>query len=283
MQNPIDRLEAEVARMTNAQRCVADYIIKNPLVAAFSTIEQMAAEVGTSTTTIMRLMSAIGYSGYSEFQRNLQNQLRDRYSPATRLEANLMLMDESDLWGTCYNKQMSNITQTFSVIPAETLDRVVDGIAGARSLYFAATRGGMMVAQYLHSFLSRMFASCFLLDAEKGLEWSTVIPNLNGEDMVLAIGYPRYAKRLTEFLQFARQKNVQAVVFTDGYASPLAAHADIVLPCACGTLGFHNSPLSAMMLADCIINVISIRYAERIKGRLDEAGKILSELGYYST
>jgi len=89
MLNPILQLKSKVSELTESQRKVADYIIKNPVDVAFLTVEQLAGLVGTSTTTIMRLTFKIGYSGYSEFQKGLQEILRNRADPNTRLEANL--------------------------------------------------------------------------------------------------------------------------------------------------------------------------------------------------
>ena len=68
---------------------------------------------------------------------------------------------------------------------------------------------------------------------------------------------------------------------TDSFTSPFAEYSDITLPCLCSSLGFHNSPLSAMMLVDCLINVASVRYASIIKPRLDIANDILSKSDYY--
>lgn len=283
MNNPIEKIKMNIGNMTEAQRHISDFIIKNSFDAAFMTIDQMADAVGISTTTIMRLMAAIGYSGYSEFQKNLQGQLRDRYSPTTRLRANLKDINESDLWNKCYLKQMDNITETFSIVSTDTLDQVVHSIVRAGTVYFSAVRGGIMVAQYLHSFFSRMFGNCRLVQGEVASEWSTMIPTMNEKDVVFSISYPRYGRYLVDFVRIAHEQHVKTIVLTDGYSSPLAEHADLILPCACGTLGFHNSPLSAMMLADCIINVASLRYSQEIKNRLDKSSGILENLGFYCT
>ncbi|MED3872593.1 MurR/RpiR family transcriptional regulator, partial [Priestia megaterium] len=55
MENPILKLKDNISQLTETQRRVADYILKNPVDVAFLTVDQLALTVKTSTTTIMRL------------------------------------------------------------------------------------------------------------------------------------------------------------------------------------------------------------------------------------
>lgn len=77
MENPILKLKDNISQLTETQRRVADYILKNPVDVAFLTVDQLALTVKTSTTTIMRLAFSLGYSGYAEFQKGLQELLRN--------------------------------------------------------------------------------------------------------------------------------------------------------------------------------------------------------------
>lgn len=122
MENPIEKLQHKIGELTETQRRVADYIIKHPLDVAFLTVDQLAGVVKTSTTTIMRLTFNLGYSGYSEFQKGLQENLRNQAAPQTRFEANIKGMEEDDLWGRYAEKQINNIQNTIEMISHETLE-----------------------------------------------------------------------------------------------------------------------------------------------------------------
>ena len=281
MHGPIEKLKNGINNMTAAQKKVADFILKNTFDTAFFTVDQLANAAGTSTTTIMRLMTFLNYKGYMDFQRALQEVLRNKVNPKTRLEVNLKDLDLSDLWGRCYDKQLNNIQNTFELIPQETLDNVVAEIVSAPMIYITTARGGIMVAQYMYSFLSRMFGNCQIIHADNLPVWSTIIPCLGPTDLVFAISFPRYANRLLQFVKLAHQAQAKVVMVTDSFTSPFAEYSDITLPCLCSSLGFHNSPLSAMMLVDCLINVASVRYASIIKPRLDIANDILSKSDDY--
>lgn len=57
MTDPLNTIKENLSQLTNAQRAIADYILKNSSDVAFLTINQLAQRVDTSTTTIMRLTS----------------------------------------------------------------------------------------------------------------------------------------------------------------------------------------------------------------------------------
>ena len=281
MGNPIERLKQNMPNLTKAQKNVAEYIIQERFDTAFSTIDQVATSVGTSTTTIMRLMSVIGYSGYAEFQKELQQYLKEHMSPKVRLDANLQNIGQNDLWTQCFQKQIDNVMQTMENIPYETLDQVISRVASARTVFLGAARGGSMVAQFLHLFISRMFGNTVLFHTDTVAEWASRIPNVNDSDVAIIISYPRYSKTVRQFARALKERGAFIVGITDSYSAPLAQCADILLPCSCGSIGFHNSPVSAMMLADCLINVMSLRYSSIVRERLEISEKVLDSFDFY--
>lgn len=281
MENLVNKFKFNISGMTKAQRKVADYIIKNQLEVAFMTIDKLAEVVEVSTTTIMRLMVYMGYSGYTDFQKELKEILRSNLNPKNRLEINLKKMNQSDLWVQCYKKQIKNIQDTFSMIPVERLDETIQRIVSARKIYFVSARGGLSVAQFLTDFFNRIFGNCRLLQADMLTEWLDFLPSMDGSDLIIAISYPRYSSRLISLLKLAKSNDVKIISLTDSYSSPLVELSDFILPCCCDSLGFHNSPVPAMVIADCLINVASVRNSMLVKERLDKANSIVADLNYY--
>jgi DNA-binding MurR/RpiR family transcriptional regulator len=266
--------------MTSKQTVIAEYIIKHKVDVAFMTLDQFASVIDTSTTTIMRLMYHLGYSGYAEFQRSLQAQLRDKMDPPSRLEANLNEINKSDIWLKSLEKQIQNIQDTFAIIEEHTLDNIVAAIPSARRIYFVAVRGGMTVATYMNDSLGRMFGNCQILHADTIADWCAIAPTVDERDLVFVWSFPRYGRRIRLFLQTMQERNARVVLTTDSYSSPIVQYGTWLLPCTCESLGFHNSTLAAMMIADCIITATSLRYADIVYPRLKEANKILTKDGY---
>ena len=155
MENPILKLKNKISELTETQRRVADYILKNPVDVAFLTVDQLAGIVGTSTTTIMRLTFSLSYSGYAEFQKGLQELLRNSAAPQIRLEANLKGLDESDLWIRSAESQLNNIQSTVEMISTESLNKALEMIVSADRIFCTSVRSGLPVAQHLSFGLNR--------------------------------------------------------------------------------------------------------------------------------
>src|SRR5665647_2304839 len=126
--------------MTPALCRVADYILKNPIDASFLTLDQLSLIVGTSTATIMRLTFSLGYSGYTEFQKDLQELLRDRVAPTTRLEINKKSVESSSLLTNCAEAQISNLKTMVDYLSEETVDNCLAMIQNAANIYIVSAR-----------------------------------------------------------------------------------------------------------------------------------------------
>lgn len=52
---------------------------------AFSTLENLSEKINVSTTTIIRFSRVLGYKGFSEMQRDIQEELKQKESLPGRL------------------------------------------------------------------------------------------------------------------------------------------------------------------------------------------------------
>ncbi|MCU6603343.1 MurR/RpiR family transcriptional regulator [Peribacillus frigoritolerans] len=280
MENPILKLKNKISELTETQKRVADYIIKNPVDVAFLTVDQLAGIVGTSTTTIMRLTFSLNYSGYTEFQKGLQELLRNRAAPQIRLEANLKDLNESDLWIRSAESQLNNIQSTVEMISTESLNKTVEMIVSADRIFCTSVRSGLPVAQHLTFGLNRLLGNCELIVADLS-DWVDKGINFTSKDLVIATSFPRYARRIVEFAMAAKDNNAQIISITDSYSSPLVKYSDLVLPCNSSSIAFHNSPIASMLVADYLVSAIAINYPEKTKNRLDEINSILTKMNYH--
>lgn len=280
MENPINQLQKKISELTETQRRVADYIIKHPLDVAFLTVDQLAGIVGTSTTTIMRLTFSLGYSGYTEFQKGLQEILRNRAAPQTRLEANIKEISENDLWGRYVENQISSIQDTVNMITPDVLEQTIEKVVSAERIICTSVRSGLPVAQYLTHGLNRLLGNTQLIVADVS-DWVDSIVNMTSNDLVIAISFPRYARRIIDFTQAAKENGLQVISITDSYSSPLMKYSDLILPCNSSSIAFHNSAVSSMFVADYLISAIAINYPEKTKERLDKVNESLTKMNYH--
>lgn len=278
--NLLQVLKQEAALMTPAQRQVADYILKNPVDASFLTLDQLSNIVGTSTTTVMRLSFKLGYTGYTEFQKDLQELLRDRVAPTTRLEINKKNLEHNSILNQCADTQLANLKSMIDFLSEDTIDKCLSLIQSASNIYIIGMRSSFAVAYYLHYALNQILGNCVLLKADSSDNVDTLL-NIKSTDLVIAITLPRYSRSTVELLKIAKGFNPQIIAITDGYNSPLAPLADVVLPCSFHSLSFHNSIVGPIFLIDFLITAIAVREPVKTKNRLEAAETILKKLNIH--
>ena len=277
----LNALQLKMADLTTSQRKVADYILKNPVESAFLTLDQLAGAVGTSTTTVMRLAFTLSYSGFTEFQKALQDLFRSTISPATRLEANIKNLDSSRLLVKCAEQQAVNIEETIDFLSDDMVSGCLKLIMSARKVYVVGMRTSFGAAYYLYQGLNQIMGNCELLQPGSGHQVEQVM-DITDEDLVIVVCLPRYARSVVELVKSVKLLRAAKVVsITDGYASPLAAVSDLVLPCAFNSLAFHNSIAGAVLIADFLITAVAMQDPEKTKERLDRAEDVFQNIHFH--
>ncbi|MDA8227443.1 MAG: MurR/RpiR family transcriptional regulator [Desulfitobacterium hafniense] len=280
--NVLQQLEKQIPTLTDSQRKVADYILKNTVEVAFLTIDQLSGVVGTSTSTIMRLAFSMGYSGYANFQKDLQELLRNRVAPSMRLHAVTKELGRNDLLAQCAENQIKNIRETVGMLSEDTLNNVLDEILSANMIYCVGMRTSYSVSHYLYQGLNRLQRNCEMVTLGNGYLPERML-SIGPSDVVIALTLPRYQKMVVNVAQLAKERGAKVISMTDGYSSPIAPFSDILLPFSYGSLAFHNSVFGAMLIADYIITSIALKQPELTRRRLEEAEEIFDKWGMLVT
>ncbi|WP_333593689.1 MurR/RpiR family transcriptional regulator [Anaerospora hongkongensis] len=270
-------LEEKMEDFTLAQRKVADYVLKNPAEVAFLTTEQLASNIGVSVASIMRLAYAVGYSGYAQFQKDLQEMLRKQVAPPNRLEENIKKIDKNKLLIACAEIQIANINKTVTFLTDEAIDKALSLVFNAKKLYVIGVRGSHTIAHYLYEGMNRLGVDCQLLIPDTG-RLQSVLAKMSPDDLVIAISLPRYARRTLEIVRVAKSKGAKLLSITDGYSSPLALVSDAFLPCAFESAGFHNSEIGALFVADFLVTSVAVKDMNLAKQHLEEIERVISSI-----
>ena len=84
MQDMIDRLNQSGKRLSKGHRKIAQYIVEHYDKAVFMTASRLGESVGVSESTVVRFASAMGYEGYPQLQRSLQELVSHRLTANQR-------------------------------------------------------------------------------------------------------------------------------------------------------------------------------------------------------
>lgn len=279
-QQPLHSMEHEMARMTPSQRQAADYILKNSSEASFLTLERLAIAAGTSTATIIRLALSLGYSGFSDFQKDLQEYLRDRVAPYARLDFNAQGLAQNSALIQCSETQQQNIRETVNFLSEKSVQTCLDLFRQASKVYVIGMRTSYPIAYYLYHGLSRILGNCELMTLNTG-DFFEKMMALDSSSVFVAISFPRYARHTVEVAKACKDQGAKVIAITDGYTAPLAAFADLVLPCVVHSLAFHNSIVAPIFLVDYLITSLALDETKKTKDHLESAEPLFKKLDFH--
>ncbi len=88
--------------------------------------------------------------------------------------------------------------------------------------------------------------------------------NVGEGDLVIGIGFPRYAAKTIDALAFAQDRGAKVVAITDSLLSPLAAKADYTLIAQSNMASFVDSLVAPLSVINALIIAVGMREKENI-------------------
>lgn len=239
--------------MSRNQRTIAEFIMARPEECAFLTAGELGRRVGISESTVVRFAVAVGFPGYPELQRAMQEELKQRLSTVERMQAGREgIRQLSDTLQAVWQNDVANVNRTFQNLPKDDFDRAVSMLAEARRVYVIGLRTSACVAVLLTTALQYLGKEALRIDMGIGDFWER-LDMAGTDDVVVGVSVPRYTRWTMEMLRFARDKSVQTIVLTDNPVSPLAEFADVTLPAVTDFNAFVESFVAPLSVVNAII------------------------------
>ena len=94
-------IEENMAGFSKGQRAIAKYIMENYEKAAYMTAASLGSQTGVSESTVVRFALKLGYEGYPEMQRALQELTRTKLTSVQRMEVTNTLIGNADILPKC--------------------------------------------------------------------------------------------------------------------------------------------------------------------------------------
>ena len=183
MSNFLQKLNAQYDTFTRSHRTVANYLNENLNDVAFCTLEEIADRIGVSTTTIIRFSRALGYSGYSDMQKDIQSSLQTKASLPERL-ITLEQYPANTLLAESFQNDILNIQHTLEAQNDQELQRVIHAISSAPNVYVLGMRSSFSVAHYMASRLSEIRENIHLIQSV-GMLYPEEIVSAKEGDIIL--------------------------------------------------------------------------------------------------
>ena len=263
MQDMIDRLNQSGKRLSKGHRKIAQYIVEHYDKAVFMTASKLGESVGVSESTVVRFASAMGYEGYPQLQRSLQELVSHRLTANQRFEMSTEI-DPREALGVVLKSDVQNLRATMEQMDASVFEDVVNRLLSARAIYVMGLRSAAPLAQFMGYYLNYIFDNVHLVSSG-ATDVFEEISKLKENDVLVGISFPRYSSRTLEAMRFAKRCGAQVVAITDGPMSPLADMADATLTARTDMASFVDSLAAPLSLINALLVALGLHRKEALK------------------
>ncbi len=278
MSDFLTNLNQHFDSFTHSQKLTANYLTDHMTEFAFSTLESLAEKIDVSTTTIIRFSRVLGYKGFSEMQRDIQSELKQKESLPGRL-ADMPAISDNHLLRESFENDMKNIRMTLEVQRDEDLRKAIEIISGAKNIYVLGMRSSFAVAHYMASQLGEIKKHVNLIQSI-GMIYPEEIVGAGEGDVCIAYLFPRYSKVAATMISWLREHGARVVLITSMNYGAVSSYGDVILPCAISSVTYKNSFAAPLCLTNYMIAALAKQNYDEAKEVLSRTESILSQ-GYY--
>jgi DNA-binding MurR/RpiR family transcriptional regulator len=275
----IDELRRQYDRLTQSQKRIAEYIVDHPDRVAFSTVDQMAGQLGVNPSTIVRFTYRLGLKGFPDLQERTRQLVRGQLSAASEIvnENSVLVHLEGTAFGTSLGQDLQNLRRTISAIKVDDLQRASDLIAAARKVFVVGSFNAYSVAFFLGLALDRIRGNTTVWSGDMTLQASQLV-DLGPDDCLIAFTSAPYAVSTQKVAQLAKEAKAKVITITDTPISAVGQIADVVLAAASTGAGLQNSFVAAMAVANALLNGVAAANSELTLDRYGRLAKVLGRL-----
>lgn len=247
----------EFKSLSKCQRMIAGFIMQNYDKAAFMTASALGKTVGVSESTVVRFACALGFEGYPELQKNLQEIIKNKLTSVQRL--NLMEGLEPDkILDTILKQEITNLKETREKLDTESFMKAIDKLSEARKIFVIGFRSSSQLAQFLVYYLSYIIENPQLITVGTADIYAQLM-HATKDDVVIGIGFPRYSSQTVEGLKFAKTMGANIVTITDNKMSPLYEIADTCILTKSDMNSFVDSLVAPLSIINALIIMLGLK------------------------
>lgn len=266
---------------SKGQKRIAAYILESFDKAAFMTASKLGKTTSVSESTVVRFASELGYKGYPEMQKALQEMVRTRLTSVQRIESANVQLEDQDVVSMVLQSDVHTLRMTAEALDRNELSACVDAIAGARNVYILGVRSSAAIATYLNFYLRIMLDNVRLISPTATSELMEQLLHAGPEDVLIAISLPRYSQRTAKATHFARELGCRCIAITDQEQAPLARVSDHVLIAKSEMVSIVDSLVAPMSVANTLVVALSRKLGKAFSQSMEELEKLWEEYDVY--
>ena len=256
MSSALLRLRECSQRFSSTERGVAERILAEPQLVVDLSIHELAQKTFSSPSTIVRMCSHTGFSGYKEFRRAVTFELARREQTRQSEQKDLQRSDslEQIIDKITYANILS-LEETRDLMDVSILRAGAEVLRQARVIYLFGLGASLCAAKDAYLKFLRLNKLCVINE-----DWHSQLVqscNATDQDAALVFSYSGVTTEVIECMRNLKKNGTPIIAITRCVSSPVSDLADYRLYTAANESLFRSGAMSSRMSQ---LNVVDILF-----------------------
>lgn len=253
--------------LSKSEHRIFSYLLEHEQELPVISSDDIARQLGVSTSTISRFWTKIGFKNLKDLKRAVyENQSA---TPFSRLSGALSQWGEEGVTLDFLMDRMSRyMEKTFRVVTPQMLDQAVQMILEAGQIYMFAPDASRGIGALLQYRLCRLGIRIEVLPS--GSQIYDFMVNLKEGDLLILYGYSRILTEARILLEYGARTGCRSILFTDILAGDLLSQANLVLYSFRGEPNDYHFMGVPVILTDLLVT----KTIQALGGGLEKARKL---------
>ena len=266
----ITRINEHYGKMSKGQKAISAFIYDHYDQAVFMTAARLGETVGVSESTVVRYAMFIGYNGYPEFQRDLEDWVQNKINSVQKIGAKYGKSTQSEILTSVLQADIEKLQDTIQKLDPVAFETAVDIILEEKTVYVMGVRSCEPLAEFLNFYLNMIRGSVVLLKTTSISETFEQMIRIDGQDAMIGISFPRYSMRTLKAMEFANDRNAKVITVTDSVHSPMNLYSSCNLLARSDMVSIVDSLVAPLSVINALVVAMCLKRPEEVKRSLKD-------------
>lgn len=275
------KIEKVYPTLSKGHKKIASFILEHYDKAAFMTASRLGDTVGISESTVVRFATELGFEGYPELQRALQEMIRNKLTSVQRMEVTSGRIGQDDVLEKVLSSDIEMIRSTLEKTSRQDFSQAVEAVNKARKIYILGVRSSASLANFTSFYFNLVYDNVVLVNTASVSEIFEQMFRIDERDVCIAISFPRYSKQTLNALRFVYDSGATIISITDSDSSPIASLAKYLLVARSDMASFVDSLVAPLSLINAFIVAATLSRRDEVYQNFNKLEHIWDEYQVY--
>ena len=274
-------LQEKEPTFSKGQKRICAYITESYDKAAFMTANKLGKAVGVSESTVVRFAVELGFDGYPEMQKAMQEMVMNRLTSVQRMEVANDRLGGDDILTKVLQADAEKIRQTGETIDHQDFKKAVGELLKARKIYILGVRSAAALANFTGYYMNHMMDNVQVITTSGAGEMFEKLVSVGPEDVVLAFSFPRYSAAVAKAAQYCRSIGTTVIAITNSSLSPLGQNSDLVLCAKSDMVSLVDSLVAPLSVVNALLVALASAREQEIQKNFETLERVWEEYNIY--